>query len=242
MPLLEVADLEVRYGPLVAARRINVVLDRGHVCVVLGANGAGKSSVLNAICGAIPVARGHISLDGTDVTRWPAHRVMRQGLALVPEGRHIIAQLTVEENLLLGAYIVRSRRLRRARLDATYDLFPRLYERRTGAGGLLSGGEQQMLAIGRALMSGPRMLLLDEPSMGLAPLLVDAVMNTVSEVAARGITVLMVEQNVVAAMSVATHGYVMEQGEIVLAGSADELRENPRVADAFLGTSGTETT
>ena len=235
MPALEVTGLEVRYGPVVAVRGVDLRLEEGQVAVVLGANGAGKTSTMNALAGAVPVAAGRVVHHGTDVTRWPSHKVARHGLVEVPEGRRIIGPLTVEENLLLGAYHVRSRARREELLTEVYDLFPRLKERRHGPGGLLSGGEQQMLAIGRALMSEPRTLLLDEPSMGLAPSAIDRVIEAVEEISRRGISILMVEQNAAAAFEVASYVYVLEQGVLTLEGPAAEVRDDPRVARAFLG-------
>jgi branched-chain amino acid transport system ATP-binding protein len=205
------------------------------VVVVLGANGAGKSSTLAAICGATRPADGTVVFAGRDVTGRRPERMLRVGLALVPEGRHVIAPLAVEDNLLLGAHVLRSRSRRRALLDEVYRMFPVLRERRRTAGGLLSGGEQQMLAFGRALMAEPSMLLLDEPSMGLAPVMVDSVMRAVEEIAARGISILMVEQNAAAAFGVASRAVILEQGRVVLEGPSAEISRDPRVLRAFLG-------
>jgi branched-chain amino acid transport system ATP-binding protein len=236
MSTLEVTGLEVRYGPLTAVAGIDLHLGDGEVVVVLGANGAGKSSTLNAICGAIRPAAGTVVLDGQDVTRMRAHRIARLGLVQVPEGRRIIAPLSVEDNLLLGAYILRSRSRREELLRSVYELFPILHERRERAGGVLSGGEQQMLAFGRALMSDPRLLLLDEPSMGLSPAMVEVVMDAVAQIAAtRELSILMVEQNATAALEVASRAYVVEQGEVVLEGPSAEVANDPLVLRAFLG-------
>jgi branched-chain amino acid transport system ATP-binding protein len=238
MATLEVTGLEVRYGQLTAVAGIDLRLGDGEVVVVLGANGAGKSSTLNAICGAIRPAAGHVRLDGVDVARRPSHRIARLGLVQVPEGRHIIAPLSVEDNLLLGAYTLRSRARRAELLAGVYELFPILHERRERAGGVLSGGEQQMLAFGRALMADPSVLLLDEPSMGLSPAMVDTVMDAVAEIArTRALSILMVEQNATAALDVASRAYVMEQGEVVLEGSSAEVADDPLVLRAFLGIS-----
>ncbi len=236
MPALEVDDLAVRYGLLQAVRGVSLRLEEGEVAVVLGANGAGKSSTLNAICGAVKPAGGRIAFDGVDITGRRAHRVARAGLVQVPEGRRILAPLTVEENLLLGGYVVSSKARRAQLLAEVYAMFPILHERRDGPGGLLSGGEQQMLAFGRALMAQPRVLLLDEPSMGLAPIVVDQIMEAVAAIARRGISILMVEQNAAAAFRVAATAYVLQQGEVVVAGPVEEVRESPLVARAFLGT------
>jgi len=234
--MLEVRELAVRYGLFTAVHGIDLVVDKGEVVVVLGANGAGKTSALNAISGAVPAAAGSsVSFDGTDITKAPAHRIVGHGLVQVPEGRRVIGPLTVEENLLLGAYRLRSKARRAELLERAYEMFPILAERRASAAGLLSGGEQQMLAFGRALMSEPRMLLLDEPSMGLAPIMIDQVMAAVGQIAARGFSILMVEQNASAAFAIATRGYVLSQGEVVLEGPSEKLIDDPLVTEAFLG-------
>jgi len=236
MATLEVTGLEIRYGHLVAVAGIDLRLADGEVVVVLGANGAGKSSTLNGICGALRPAGGTVVLDGRDVTGMPAHRIAKLGLVQVPEGRRIISPLTVQDNLLLGGYVVKARQRRDELLRSVYELFPILHERRERAGGVLSGGEQQMLAFGRALMSDPGLLLLDEPSMGLSPAMVEVVMDAVSEIAAtRDLSILMVEQNATAALEVASRAYVMEQGEIVLEGPSAEVLADPLVLRAFLG-------
>jgi branched-chain amino acid transport system ATP-binding protein len=239
MATLEVTGLEVRYGHLTAVAGIDLRLGDGEVAVVLGANGAGKSSTLNAVCGAVRPAAGRVRLDGDDITRLPAHRIAKLGLVQVPEGRRIIAPLSVEDNLLLGAYTLRGGRARRdALLAGVYELFPILHERRERAGGVLSGGEQQMLAFGRALMADPKVLLLDEPSMGLSPAMVDTVMDAVAEIArTRVLSILMVEQNATAALAVASRAYVVEQGEVVLEGPSAAVADDPLVLRAFLGIS-----
>jgi len=238
MPSLEVRGLTVRYGLLTAVDAIDVSVAEGEVVVVLGANGAGKSSTLAAICGATRPADGTVMFAGRDVTGRRPERMLRAGLALVPEGRHVIAPLSVEDNLLLGAHVLRSKSRRRSLLDEVYAMFPVLHERRRTASGLLSGGEQQMLAFGRALMAEPSMLLLDEPSMGLAPVMVDAVMRAVDDIAARGISILMVEQNAVAAFGVASRAVILEQGRVVLEGPSARIARDPRVLRAFLGLEG----
>jgi branched-chain amino acid transport system ATP-binding protein len=235
VPSLEVRGLVVRYGLLTAVDAIDLTVADGEVLAVLGANGAGKSSTLAAICGAVRPAAGSVALDGEDVTGHRPERMLRRGVALVPEGRHVIAPLSVQDNLLLGAHVLRSRARRREILADVFALFPVLAERRSTASGLLSGGEQQMLAFGRALMADPRMLLLDEPSMGLAPIMVDAVMGAVAHIAARGISILMVEQNAAAAFSVADRAAVLDQGAVVLEGPAAEIADDPLVLRAFLG-------
>ncbi len=233
-PLLEVDGLVVRYGKLLAVSGVTINAHGGEVVLVLGANGAGKSSTLRAIAGQVPAASGAVRLDGRDITRSAAWRNVGSGLALVPEGRQIFTDLSVHENLLLGGYSNRDAELRRRTLEEVYELFPVLADRRNAAGGLLSGGEQQMLAFGRALMADPKVVLLDEPSMGLAPVMVDRIFETVRAITARGIAVLMVEQNV-AALELADHVHVLEQGELALSGAGADLRDDPRVVAAYLG-------
>jgi branched-chain amino acid transport system ATP-binding protein len=233
MSSLEISGLEVRYGGLVAVRGIDVTVGEGEIVLVIGANGAGKSSTLNAVSGRIRGSAGSVHFAGRDITRWPAHRVAREGLVLVPEGRRVFAPLTVEQNLLLGGFNTQRRR-RTELLDEVYAMFPILEERRNGPAGLLSGGEQQMLAFGRALMSEPKLMLLDESSMGLAPVIIASIMRAITEIARRGPSILMVEQNV-AAFEVADRAYVLEQGEIVLDGPAADVADDPLVLRAFLG-------
>jgi branched-chain amino acid transport system ATP-binding protein len=233
--MLEVTGLEVRYGALHAVRGIDLKLDEGQVAVVLGSNGAGKTSTMNAVCGALKPYAGTVRFNGADITGKPAHHAAGLGLVQVPEGRHIIGPLTVEENLMLGAYRRRSRSRVRELLAEMYALFPILEERRHMAGGLLSGGEQQMLAFGRALMAEPKALLLDEPSMGLAPIVVDKIIESVAVIAERGLSILMVEQNAAAAFELAHYAYVLEQGEVILEGPVDQVKDDPLVLRAFLG-------
>jgi branched-chain amino acid transport system ATP-binding protein len=233
--MLEVSGLEVRYGVLHAVRGIDLKLEDGQVAVVLGSNGAGKTSTMNAVCGALTPNAGTVRFDGRDITGKPSHHAAALGLVLVPEGRHIIGPLTVEENLMLGAYRQRSRARVRELLAEMYELFPILGERRGMPGGLLSGGEQQMLAFGRALMSEPKTLLLDEPSMGLAPIIVDKIIESVALIAARGLSILMVEQNAAAAFELAHYAYVLEQGEVILEGPVGQVKDDPLVLRAFLG-------
>jgi branched-chain amino acid transport system ATP-binding protein len=238
VPLLEVTGLEVRYGGVRAVRGIDLRVDSGGIAVALGANGAGKTSTLRAICGLEPKSAGKVVWDEQNISRWPSYRIARSGLVLVPEGRRIFAPLSVEENLLVGAYSNRHRAKRQELLDRVYGLFPVLLERRSGRAGLLSGGEQQMLAFGRAMMAYPRMILADEPSMGLSPLIIDIVMNSIASIAATGIGVFMVEQNANAALAIAKTAIVLDRGEIVLEGSAEEIRSHPDVVKAFLGEQG----
>jgi branched-chain amino acid transport system ATP-binding protein len=234
MPLLEVTGLEVRYGGVRAVRGINLSVNVGAVQVVLGANGAGKTSTLRAISSLEHKHRGTVTWQGQNVTKWASYKIARAGLVLVPQGRRIFAPLTVEENLLLGAYTSPRRQIAKS-LDDVYELFPRLHERRGGRAGLLSGGEQQMLAFGRALMARPTVILADEPSMGLSPAMVATIMGAIAQIAASGIGVLAVEQNANAALEVAHTAVVLERGRTVLTGSAAEIRTHPDVVRAFLG-------
>ena len=227
--LLEVKALEVHYGGIRAVKGIDLEVEQGELVCLIGANGAGKTTTLKAICRLLP-SSGKIAYAGSDITRAKVHELPRRGLVMVPEGRGIFPQLTVEENLAMGAYV-------RGRADAErqYVTFPRLKERRTQVAGTLSGGEQQMLAIARALMTEPKLLLLDEPSMGLAPMMVARIFEVVREIAKRGVTILLVEQNARLALELAHRGYVMESGAIAVLGSAKSLLEDARVKEAYLG-------
>ncbi|RFU19115.1 ABC transporter ATP-binding protein [Geodermatophilus marinus] len=232
--MLEIADLHVRYATAEAVRGVSLGAEPGRVTLVLGANGAGKTSTLRAAAGLVPVHAGHVRLEGRDITRRAPHKVVRDGMVLVPEGRRVFAPLTVEENLVLGGYTASRDRSRQV-LARVYEMFPILRERRGGPAGLLSGGEQQMLAFGRALMSSPRVILLDEPSMGLAPTMVESVLGAVRDMADAGIAVLLVEQNADMGMEVADSVVAMARGEVVFAGAAAEARSNASVLRAFLG-------
>jgi branched-chain amino acid transport system ATP-binding protein len=232
--MLEVRGLRVAYGGIAAVKGIDLEIGPGELVCLIGANGAGKTSTLKALAGALAPAAGRVLLDGRDTTGLPAHRLVRLGLALVPEGRGIFARLTVSENLRMGAYCRNDGGIE-ADLERVYALFQRLRDRRGQVAGTLSGGEQQMLAIGRALMSRPRLLLLDEPSMGLAPLAAQTVFETIREIAAGGVTVLLVEQNALAALGLAGRAYVMESGTVVLSGPARALLADPKVRAAYLG-------
>jgi branched-chain amino acid transport system ATP-binding protein len=232
--LLEVRALEVAYGGIRAVKGIDFDVAEGELVCLIGANGAGKSSTLRAICGLHPARSGSVRYDGADTVRRAVHELPRQGLVMVPEGRGIFPQLTVEENLAMGAF-ARNDAGVDGDIDRQYTTFPRLKERRRQTAGTLSGGEQQMLAMGRALMARPRLLLLDEPSMGLAPLLVAKIFEIVREIAQRGVTILLVEQNARLALEAADRGYVMESGSITLSGKAKELLDNPKVREAYLG-------
>jgi branched-chain amino acid transport system ATP-binding protein len=228
--LLEVKNLEVRYGGIRAVKGIDLEVGEGELVCLIGANGAGKTTTLKAICRLIP-SSGAIAYNGSDVSRAKVHELPRQGLVMVPEGRGIFPQLTVEENLMMGAYA----RGGQGGADKQYATFPRLKERRLQVAGTLSGGEQQMLALARALMSEPKLLLLDEPSMGLAPMMVTRIFDVVRDIASRGVTILLVEQNARLALELAHRGYVMESGVISLSGSARDLLNDSRVKEAYLG-------
>jgi branched-chain amino acid transport system ATP-binding protein len=233
--LLEILDLKVSYGAVKALDGLSLSVPQGAIVALLGANGSGKTTAIRAITGLAAPQAGRILLDGRPLTGLPPHAVVRRGVAVVPEGRRIFINLSVHENLLLGGYVRRDKDSLARDLDEIYDTFPRLAERRGQPAGTLSGGEQQMLALGRALMSRPRLLLLDEPSLGLAPLLVREVFKIVSRLNQRGVTILLVEQNATAALQIAGRGYVLETGRVVLTGSGAELLEHPQLQDAYLG-------
>ena len=228
--LLDLKGLEVRYGGIRAVKGVDLEVDEGELVCLIGANGAGKSSTLKAICGLVPVHAGAVRYAGADIAKAKVHELPRRGLVMVPEGRGIFPQLTVQENLAMGAYARGG-----GDPESQYASFPRLKERRRQIAGTLSGGEQQMLAIARALMSEPRLLLLDEPSMGLAPLMVAKIFEIVREVARRGVTILLIEQNARLALELAGRGYVMESGAITLSGDAKQLLADPKVREAYLG-------
>jgi branched-chain amino acid transport system ATP-binding protein len=225
----------VSYGGINAVKGVDLDVAEGELVTLIGANGAGKTTTLKALAGLLRPAAGRIHYNGIDITARPAFELVRQGLALVPEGRGVFGRLTVEENLAMGAYSRRDRARITTDFDRVYGLLPRLAERRRQPGGTLSGGEQQMLAIGRALMSRPRMLLLDEPSMGLAPLMVQTIFETIRAVTAEGVTLLLVEQNAKLALETCDRGYVMESGLIALTDGASHLLANPLVRQAYLG-------
>ena len=233
--MLEVFDLRVSYGAIKALDGVSFGVPRGRIVTLLGANGSGKTTTLRAITGLAGPLGGRIVFAGRELQGLPTHEIIRAGIALAPEGRRIFANLTVYENLLLGAYFRRDQAAMAQDLDLIYDTFPRLAERRTQAAGTLSGGEQQMLAVGRALMSRPQLLLLDEPSLGLAPLLVKEVFHIITRLNQRGVTVLLVEQNAAAALKIAHYGYVLETGRVVLEGPGAELLANPQLQQAYLG-------
>ncbi|MEV7598671.1 ABC transporter ATP-binding protein [Kitasatospora sp. NPDC089797] len=233
--LLEVQDLRVAYGKIEAVKGIGFTVERGEVTTLIGTNGAGKTTTLRTLSGLLRPTAGRITFDGQDLSTVPAHRIVALGLAHSPEGRHIFPRMTIEENLLLGAFLRSDTPGITADIERAYTLFPILGERRTQAAGTLSGGEQQMLAMGRALMSRPQLLMLDEPSMGLSPLMMQKIMSTILELKASGTTILLVEQNAQAALSLSDRGYVMETGRIVLSGTGADLLHDESVRKAYLG-------
>jgi len=234
-PLLELKRVKVAYGGIQAVKGIDLAVSRGELVCLIGANGAGKTTTLRGITGLQPVKSGSIHYDGEDITGKPAFQLVRKGLSMVPEGRGVFGALTIEENLAMGAYARSDHAAIREDVERVFQLFPRLKERRRQTAGTLSGGEQQMLAMARALMSRPKLLLLDEPSMGLAPLVVQKVFETVLAISKEGMTILLIEQNAKLALEVSGRGYVMESGEITLHGEAKTLLSDPKVRAAYLG-------
>ena len=235
MAMLEVKNLEVYYGVIQAIKGISFDVNEGEVIALIGANGAGKTTTLQTITGMLSAKKGSILFEGTDITKVPGHKIVSMGMAHVPEGRRVFAELSVYENLKLGAYTRKDKQEIAESLAKVYESFPRLEERKNQLAGTLSGGEQQMLAMGRALMSRPKLMMLDEPSMGLAPILVDQIFDIVKELNQSGVTILLVEQNAQMALSIANRGYVLETGRIVLSSDADELLHNDAVKKAYLG-------
>ena len=235
MALLDVENLHVSYGAIVALRGISFQVQAGQVVSLIGANGAGKSTTINTLSGLIKPRRGAIRFDGHDLAGWRVDRVAKQGLIQVPEGRQVIATLTVQENLEMGAYLRKDQDVVRRDIEAVFERFPRLRERRKQKAGSLSGGEQQMLAVGRALLASPRLLMLDEPSMGLAPLLVNEIFGIIRSIKDEGKTILLVEQNARKALEIADYAYVLERGQIVHAGPAADLRQDQAIIKAYLG-------
>ena len=234
-PLLELKALKVAYGGIQAVKGIDLSVAEGELVCLIGANGAGKTTTLKGITGLQPIKSGKIHYAGADITGKPAFQLVRKGLSMVPEGRGVFGALTIEENLAMGAYTRDDRPAIKQDVERVFSLFPRLKERRKQTAGTLSGGEQQMLAMGRAMMSRPKLLLLDEPSMGLAPLMVQKVFETVIAIAREGVTILLIEQNAKLALEVSSRGYVMESGEITLHGEAAQLLSDPKVRAAYLG-------
>jgi len=233
--MLEIAGLHCRYGKVTALRDLSLEVRQGELVTLIGANGAGKTTTLKAISGLLPVEAGRIVFDGEDVTRVGAREILAKGIAHCPEGRHVFPYMTVQENLDMGCYLRRDAEAIAEDLSRIFERFPVLGERRRQMAGTLSGGEQQMLAIGRALMSRPRLILFDEPSLGLAPNLVETTFEIIAEIRAQGVTVLMVEQNAYAALELCDRSYLLESGEVTLTGSGKELLDNPHVKEAYLG-------
>ncbi|MDQ6606609.1 MAG: ABC transporter ATP-binding protein [Actinomycetota bacterium] len=234
MALLEVTDMHTHYGSIEALRGVSLTVDEGEVVTLIGSNGAGKSTTLRSISGLTPASGGSITFAGEEITRVPAHEVVQRGIALSPEGRHCFARMSVRENLDLGAYRRRGAEIAQD-MERVFELFPRLKERENQKAGTMSGGEQQMLAIGRALMARPRLLLLDEPSMGIAPILVQRIYETIGEINRGGVAILLVEQNANYALDISSRGYVLETGRVVLANESAKLRTDPEVMRAYLG-------
>lgn len=239
-PLLEVKNLQTQYGKVTALNNANIVVNPGSIVTVIGGNGAGKSTMLNSIMGNLPANgrnEGLVTYDERNLADWQVERRVSEGLCLVPESRELFASMSVEDNLLLGGFRLYRQRVSgwRDTMDEVYELFPRLKERRTQQAGTLSGGERQMLAVGRALMSRPKLLMLDEPSLGLAPRIVREIFLIIARLRRSGVSILLVEQNARAALQVADYGYVLETGEIILEGPAAELSDNPRVIESYLG-------
>ena len=235
MSMLTVSDLHVNFGGIKALKGISFEVEEGHIVTLIGANGAGKSTTLRAIAGLVPVGSGKVFFQGEDITGKDAQKIVERGISMVPEGRRVFPNLTVQENLRIGAYLRKDAQGILDSADYVYEMFPRLKERSWQMAGTLSGGEQQMLAVGRALMARPKLMMMDEPSLGLAPLVVRDIFSIIKRVANEGITVLLIEQNANAALRAADYGYVMETGLISLTGTGEELLDNPQVRDAYLG-------
>ncbi len=235
MAMLEIKDLEVYYGMIQAIKGVSFEVNEGEVIALIGANGAGKTTILHTITGLLEPKKGTVIFNGYDITKVPAHKIVSMGMAHVPEGRRVFANLTVYQNLKMGAYTRKDKQEIEETLETVYKRFPRLEERHNQLAGTLSGGEQQMLAMGRALMSHPRILLMDEPSMGLSPIFVNEIFDIIKEVSASGTTVLLVEQNAKKALSISDRGYVLETGNIVLEGKSKDLLNNDSIKKAYLG-------
>ena len=235
MPMLKVENIHTYYGNIHALNGINLHIEQGEIVTLIGGNGAGKTTTLRTISGLLKPREGQITLDGQDLLKYPAHEIVYKGVSMVPEGRGVFARMSVTENLEMGAYSQNDKKEIAHNLDRIFTLFPRLKERRTQLAGTLSGGEQQMLATGRALMAQPRLLLMDEPSMGLAPVLVELIFDTIQRINKEGVTILLVEQNALMALSIAHRGYVLQTGEIVLGDKAEKLKNDPEVQKAYLG-------
>jgi branched-chain amino acid transport system ATP-binding protein len=235
MPLLEVENLHTYYGPIHALKGISLTVEKGEIVTLIGGNGAGKTTTLRTISGMLKPREGRVRLNGEDLGKFKANEIVYKGIAMVPEGRRVFARLTVKENLEMGAFSLSSREKQDSNMERIFNLFPRLRDRRSQLAGTLSGGEQQMLATGRALMANPSILLMDEPSMGLAPVLVELIFDTIQQINKEGVTVLLVEQNALMALGVANRGYVLQTGEIVLSDDAQKLRKDTSIQKAYLG-------
>ena len=235
MAMLEVKNLEVYYGVICALKGISFEVNEGEIVSLIGANGAGKTTMMQSVVGLIPKKSGSVTFNGQDITKTPCHKIVQLGMTQVPEGRRIFQELSVYENLMMGAYTIRDQQRFKADLESVFERFPRLKERRNQIAGTLSGGEQQMLAMSRALMSHPKLLMLDEPSMGLAPILVDQIFDIIKELHKSGTTILLVEQNARKALQIADRAYVLETGSITLSGSGAELAQSDEVRKAYLG-------
>lgn len=233
--MLEVNGLQVYYGVIQALKDVSFEVNQGEVIALIGANGAGKTTTLHTVTGLLPAKHGSIIFEGVDITKMPAHKIVEMGIAHVPEGRRVFSQLSVYENLIMGAYTRKDKKEIADNLEKVYQRFPRLRERKTQRAGTLSGGEQQMLAMGRALMSNPKMIVMDEPSMGLSPIFVNEIFDIIEKVSASGTTVLLVEQNAKKALSIADRAYVLETGKIVLSGDAKVLMNDDSIKKAYLG-------
>ncbi len=235
MAMLEVKGLQVYYGVIQALKDVSFEVNQGEVIALIGANGAGKTTTLHTVTGLLPAKQGSIYFEGEDITKMPAHKIVEKGIAHVPEGRRVFAELTVYENLIMGAYTRKDKKEIAENLENVYKRFPRLRERKNQKAGTMSGGEQQMLAMGRALMSNPKMIVMDEPSMGLSPIFVNEIFDIIQSVSASGTTVLLVEQNAKKALSIADRAYVLETGKIVLSGDANDLMNDDSIKKAYLG-------
>ncbi|WP_275553456.1 high-affinity branched-chain amino acid ABC transporter ATP-binding protein LivF [Mixta sp. Marseille-Q2659] len=233
-PMLTLSKVSAHYGKIQALHQVSLHINQGEIVTLIGANGAGKTTLLGTLCGDPRATEGVITFDGKTITDWQTARIMREAIAIVPEGRRVFSRMTVEENLAMGGFFA-SRQQYQQRIERVYDLFPRLHERRIQRAGTMSGGEQQMLAIGRALMSQPRLLLLDEPSLGLAPIIIQQIFDTIEQLRQEGMTIFLVEQNANQALKLADRGYVLENGHVVLEDSGDALLANEAVRSAYLG-------
>lgn len=233
-PMLSLENVSAHYGKIQALHNVSLHINQGEIVTLIGANGAGKTTILGTLCGEPRATQGSITFDGKAITEWQTARIMREAIAIVPEGRRVFSRMTVEENLAMGGFFA-ERQQYQTRIKRVYELFPRLYERRVQRAGTMSGGEQQMLAIGRALMSQPRLLLLDEPSLGLAPIIIQQIFDTIEQLRQEGMTIFLVEQNANQALKLADRGYVLENGHVVLEDTGDALMANEAVRSAYLG-------